>query len=127
MSEIEVSWVIASERPKELAEFYAFVINGEIREGKNNQHFLIVDPTGLKIHIYRPSEKCTWQKMGHASSICMATKPSLDPLSEIEEWSSRLISNGATVVEGPRVESFGAESWIADPEGNYFLILAPLA
>ena len=35
----------------------------------------------------------------------------------------QLILLGAELIESPRLDFFGAEAWMKDPEGNQFLLL----
>ena len=125
MSSLKVSLVIASMKPEKLSEFYAFATNGDIKPGFNEDHYLIIHPCGLNIQVYRPSERRTLSEKGRASSLCLQQAPSDKPISAISEWVKNLISRGAVVFEQPKLESFGAESWLIDPEGNYFLIVVP--
>ena len=125
MSSLQVSLVIASKKPKKLSEFYAFATNGYVKPGFDEDHYLIINPSGLKIQVYRPSQRKPLPDKGRASSLCLQHAPSIKPLSIISEWATSLIKRGATVFEQPKLESFGAESWLIDPEGNYFLIVVP--
>ncbi len=42
------------------------------------------------------------------------------------EWLEQAQGIGAVVEEEPRLESFGAEAWLNDPEGNALLLLVPV-
>jgi hypothetical protein len=48
-------------------------------------------------------------------------------LIELDYHVSHAIGLGASVVEPARLEPFGAECWMNDPEGNAFLMLIPIA
>jgi hypothetical protein len=48
-------------------------------------------------------------------------------LIELEHHVSHALSLGASVVEPARLEPFGAECWMNDPEDNAFLVLIPIA
>jgi hypothetical protein len=50
----------------------------------------------------------------------------MTPLPTIEKWVGVLISRDAKLAQEPTVEPFGAEAWMTDPEGNYFLIYVPI-
>ncbi len=126
MTSLEISLVLASQDPKKLAEFYAFVINGEVHLGFNNKNYRVLSQNGLIIETYLPSQQKPLPSKGKASSYCFKGLPSKNPLIKIKEWCSELINQGAIVVENPVIESFGAEAWMADPEGNHFLILIPM-
>ena len=46
-----------------------------------------------------------------------------NPLQELCSWRDEVIALGGSSAEEPRQESFGAESWLKDPEGQRFLLL----
>ncbi len=125
MSSIQSHIAIASRDPITLSKFYLFAINGEPQPGLNQDHCRILCKNGVCIDIYRPAKNRPWPDKGRAVALCLQKEPSIDPLISIDEWAKRLISRGATFVEEPEVQLFGAESWLTDPEGNYFLIFVP--
>ena len=127
MFAIQLSLVIASEQPQRLSEFYSFATNGDLQPGKNNHHYLIVHENGMNIQIYKPSEKRSFSNSSRRSALCLQQPPSLRPLIAIKEWSKRLETMGAVINEQPRLEPFGAESWMIDPEGNHLLIFVPIS
>ena len=45
---------------------------------------------------------------------------------EMESHIKEIISLGGKLMEGPIIETFGAEAWFADIEDNYFLVFVPL-
>ena len=47
------------------------------------------------------------------------------PLELLEACLPELIASGARVQQPPRVEPFGAEAWLEDPEQNPLLVVAP--
>ncbi len=121
----EVGLVIASAKPKELAEFYSFALDAEVRKGVSESHWVIFHPMGTEIQFYRPSDNRPWPKKGRVLAICLKGEPSLEPIKEINKWLLRLIVKGGSVVGQPKAYSFGAEAWILDPEKNQFLLLVP--
>ena len=48
-----------------------------------------------------------------------------DPSKIIERWTSEILKIGGSPVGNPKLENFGSEQWMFDPEGNQFLILVP--
>ena len=116
---------MASNSPKELAEFYSVLINAELKKGFSNQDFFLIHPDGLKINIYKPSSKDTLSKPGEATSLCINALPNEQPLSYLKDWINELLTIGAKILGKPKEEIFGAEAWMQDPEGNRFLILVP--
>ena len=117
--------MLASQKPERLAEFYAFVLDAEIKRGLNFHHYWVLAQSGVKIQIYLPSRNCLRAMKGRSFSLCLTARASNDPISTIGELSSQIILKGASVLEEPRKESFGAEMWISDPDKNDFLILVP--
>ena len=117
---------IASAHPEKLAEFYAFATNGKLKPGKNQNHWEVVVGGGLKIHLYKPSQKKPTLKKGRVVSLCLEKEPSQKPLSIINEWAEILVCRGAKIAQEPKVEPFGTEVWMTDPEENDFLIFVPI-
>ena len=125
MSSIEISFVIASKRPKALAEFYSNVSQINFIQGIDPDHYLLSIKDVFLLQIYRPSLSRPWPNKGRSMSICFQKRPALEPMPVLEEWSYYLIKKGGTVSEKLRNEPYGAETWVTDPEGNDFLILVP--
>ncbi len=127
MDLIGTSFLIASAKPRELSQFYALVCNGKVIKGFNSNHYLIMYSENYKIQIYKPSTeifKSVEEPL--VFSICFQKEPSLDPSFKLKEWCDELIALGSQTYKKPRAESFGAEAWMSDPEGNYFLLFVPL-
>ncbi len=126
MAKPDVTSILAAEFPYALAEFYAYAINGQIQAGVNATHFLVVNPEGFKIQIYQPSKTLFSPVKGRAFALCLEGQPSLHPLEDLSDWVDHLQKRGAKLVKEGKLEEFGAEAWISDPEGNEFLLLIPL-
>tara|TARA_Y100001968_G_scaffold333383_1_gene395887 strand:+ start:18703 stop:19089 length:387 start_codon:yes stop_codon:yes gene_type:complete len=126
MSEINSSFVIASKRPKELAEFYAKVHKVETLPGISSNHYLVPIANGLNIQIYKPSDSTNFQQKARAACLCFQKGSCSKPLSLIKKWCLELEDLGGRIVEAPKKDFFGAEAWIADPEDNDFLIFVPV-
>ncbi len=123
----QVSILISSSEPAKLSKFYSLVMNSSYCKGLNENHYEIKSKTCLPLTFFKPSTK----RMGtnpqqHSLSISFQRKPSSDPLNEINNWLFEIISFGGSLIEGPRLEFFGAEAWISDLDGNPFLIFVPL-
>lgn len=117
--------LIAARIPRELAEFYSDAIKAKLSKGFNDEHWLVQCTNGLVIQVYRPSVKGPWPNRGRSIAPCLQAEPSATPLIVLERWVSDLKSNGAKVLDSPKLEIFGAESWLSDPEDNAFLLLVP--
>ncbi len=123
MYSIEISYIIASQKPRELAEFYSNVSDTSISEGISSTHFVISKSHEFKIQIYCPSKNRLFLHRGMNTAVCFHRKSNLDLLEVLTEWSESLILLGAKVLEVPKLESFGAEAWMLDPDLNPFLII----
>jgi hypothetical protein len=64
---------------------------------------------------------------GRALSVCLKLPAHRTPLIELEHHVNHALSLGASVAEPARLEPFGAECWMNDPEDNAFLVLIPIA
>ena len=119
----EASCVIASHSPRELAGFYAKLNNVEIFEGINNNHCFILIRDGFKIQFYRPTKDWLGQRKGYSCALCFTKQSNDQPLKALNDWTVHLCELGGRLITQTRVESFGAEIWVADPEDNQFLLL----
>ena len=122
---MKINFVIASENPKELSEFYAKINSDKANKGFNTTHYFISLSNQSKIHFYRPNENHEWQRKGTATSLCFQCEPSEDPIRTIEQWISEILKIGGSVIGISKLANFGSEQWMLDPEGNQFLILVP--
>lgn len=120
---VTLSWVIPSDHPQELAAFYAGLLGETPRAGFSSSHWL-VSPQGMpSLQFYRPSSTRKLPPKGRAWSPCLAQTTDRDPLAALERWCDQAQQQGAAVLEPARLESFGAECWMVDPERNAFLLL----
>ena len=126
MTRPDFNFLLASFQPQRLAQFYADALDGEIIPGISKDHWWIICSDGLKLQIFRPSDKRPFPSKGRNFSFCLQALPSTNPLHFLMEWSSKFELLGGKVREISKLNSFGYEAWIADPEGNEFLLVAPL-
>tara|TARA_Y100001968_G_C18872286_1_gene487771 strand:- start:39 stop:422 length:384 start_codon:yes stop_codon:yes gene_type:complete len=125
MSAFQVCFVLASDSPQNLASFYASALDAPIQAGFNKDHWVIQHPEGVRIQVFRPSSTTSFKRGGRSFSLCLIKPKSNDPLKDLNKVIQTLQMIGAKVVEEGRLDEFGAESWLSDPEGNEFLILVP--
>ena len=118
-----LSWVLAANNPQSLAEFYANALGCSCRKGLSDQHWMVSLPTGGTLQIYRPSRQRPWPVQGAALAPCFQRIGTDYPETELAGWIEQLEVLGARRRETPRLESFGAECWMEDPEGQPFLSL----
>ena len=122
---MNINFVIASENPKELSEFYAKINADKVNNGFNATHYFISLSNRSKIHFYRPNKNHEWQRKGNSTSLCFQREPCEDPSKIIDSWTYEILKIGGSVMRGLKLEKFGSEQWMLDPEGNQFLILVP--
>ena len=53
---MNINFVIASENPKELSDFYSRINSDKANKGFNSTHYFILLSNRSKIHFYRPNE-----------------------------------------------------------------------
>ena len=122
---MNINFVIASENPKELSDFYAKINSDKANKGLNSTHYFVSLSNKSKIHFYRPNETHKWKKEGNSMSLCFQCEPSEDPTKIIKLWTSEILEIGGSVKGESKLAKFGSEQWMFDPEGNQFLILVP--
>ena len=122
---MNINFVIASERPKELSEFYAKINSSKAKRGFNSTHYFISLSDRSQIHFYCPSKKDAFNREGNSTALCFQGEPCEDPSKNIERWKSEILELGGFSVGVARMEKFGSEQWMHDPEGNRFLIWVP--
>jgi uracil-DNA glycosylase family 4 len=125
-----LSWVLAAHRPEALARFYAALFQTDHRPGVAAQHWLVDLPGGGVLQLYRPSRTRDRPTAAQALAPCLQHQVSVtagDPLEPLHAMVEAARQLGATVVEPARQEPFGAECWLADPEGNRLLLLCTAA
>jgi predicted enzyme related to lactoylglutathione lyase len=127
MNAMQISWVLAADDTGKLGRFYSDLFQARLIPGMANHHCLVQFGNGTRLEIYRPSRKRSFPTRGRALAPCLRLDPSLDPLPELQSLLSTALERGGSLLEEARVEAFGAEAWIKDPEGNPLLLLAPLA
>ncbi len=122
---MNINFVIASQDPKGLSNFYGKINSDKVIKGFTSTHYFISLSNRSKIEFYRPGKDYEWKSTGNSASLCFEGKPSIEPLKAIATWSSELLGLGGKVKSSPKLRKFGAELWMLDPEGNHFLILVP--
>ena len=122
---MNINFVIASKNPKELSGFYAKINSDKACKGFNASHYFISLSNRSKIHFYRPNKNHEWQRKGNSTSLCFQGEPSMEPSTIIKSWTSEILKIGGSLLGKPKLENFGSEQWMLDPEGNQFLILVP--
>lgn len=120
---VTLSWVIPCDQPQALAAFYAGLLGEVPRAGLSPSHWLVSPEGKPLLQFYRPSSTRDLPPKGRAWSPCLSQATDQDPLAALQHWCDQAQRQGAAVQEPARLESFGAECWMVDPERNAFLLL----
>ena len=126
MNAIQISWVLAAEDSTRLASFYCELFQATLKPGVAEHHCIVQFSDGTQLEIYQPSRRRPFPDRGKALAPCLRLSPSQQPLLELQRLLSNALQCGGSLLEEARLEPFGAEAWIHDPEGNPLLLLVPL-
>jgi predicted enzyme related to lactoylglutathione lyase len=116
--------VLAADDPERLAAFYGALLETEPQRGFSPSHWRLPWPGGGHLEIFAPSRRRPRPRGEGRLALCFS-RPAGEapPLPMLDDWIAAVLALGAVPVEPPRQESFGAEAWLADPEGNRLLLL----
>ncbi|WP_370594683.1 VOC family protein [Synechococcus sp. CBW1006] len=74
--------------------------------------------------MYAPSRSRPQPRQPGRLALCLQREAdATGALVVLHAWISAALELGASVGDPPRQESFGAEAWLLDPEGNHQLLL----
>lgn len=125
---LTASIVIAADDPAALAQFYGVLLGVEPQPGLSAVHWRVPWPAGGWLELYAPSRNRPQLRQQGRLALCLqrqADGPAA--LAVLQAWITTALDLGATAVDRPRQEPFGAEAWLLDPEGNRLLLLVSLA
>ena len=118
------SIVLAADEPAVLAAFYADLIGVPAEPGLTSTHWRLPWPPGGWLEIYVPSRSRPQPRSEGRLALCLQRSAhGVDPIAALSTWAQAALAGGATLREPPHRESFGAECWLLDPEGNRLLLL----
>ena len=117
---LEVALVLAADDPQALATFYAALVGASPMAGLSAAHWRVLLPGAGWLELYRPSQARPQPPQRGRLAVCL--RCSGHP-SALEAWLAQAISLGAQQLDTPRIEPFGSEVWMLDPEGNGLLLL----
>jgi hypothetical protein len=124
MSESRCSLVLAADDPRGLASFYAAILGSEPAPGLSPSHWRVPWPGGGDLEIYAPSrQRPVARQKGRLAIALRRTADHGDVSGELDRWITGATALGAALEQPPRQESFGAEAWLLDPEGNRLLLV----
>ena len=125
MKPSSITWVLAARDPESLAWFYAGAFGTTADRGLSQQHWRVPLADGGCLEIYRPSRSRPFPERGRTLAPCLKLSACEQPLEQLEACLPELIAPGASVQQPPRLEPFGAEAWLEDPEENPLLVVVP--
>lgn len=116
--------VLAADNPAGLGRFYGTLLDVEPLPGLSASHWRVPWPAGGFLELYAPSRSRPQPRQQGRLALCLQTKAAgADPEPLLNARIEAALALGASLLEPPRQESFGAEAWLLDPEGNRVLLL----
>jgi len=107
--------------------FYGRLLKVGSERGFSDLHWLLRLPGGAVLQMYRPSRSRPGRSHGERLGL-MLTRPAESGrcLAVLEQWLAEARALGGWTLGPARLESFGTEAWIRDPEGyRVLLVVAP--
>lgn len=118
------SLVLAADDPAALGRFYGALLDVEPQPGLSTSHWRLPWPAGGWLEIYAPSHSRPQPRQSGRLALCLQRQADGTGAGALlHTWIEEALSLGASLLESPRQESFGAEAWLLDPEGNRLLLL----
>ena len=118
------SIVLAADDPAALARFYGELLEVEPQPGWSASHWRLPWPAGGWLEVYGPSRSRPQPRQQGRLALCLQRQAEGSAaVAVLNAWISRALEQGASLQDPPRQESFGAEAWLLDPEGNRLLLL----
>jgi len=118
------SLVLAADDPAGLARFYGALLAVEPQPGLSASHWRLAWPAGGWLELYAPSSQRPQRRQPGRLALCLQRHAGdAAAVAVLEGWIHDCVGLGACLQEPPRQETFGAEAWLLDPEGNRLLLL----
>jgi hypothetical protein len=118
------SIVLAADAPALLARFYGALLEVEPVRGLSTTHWRLPWPAGGWLEVYGPSRSRPQPRQQGRLALCLQRPAEgTGAVAVLNDWITAAKALGASLQELPRQESFGAEAWLLDPEGNRLLLL----
>jgi len=118
------SIVLAADDPLALARFYGALLEVVPQPGLSPSHWRLPWPAGGWLEVYGPSRSRPQPRQLGRLGLCLQRQADrTGTLALLHAWIATALHLGATTADPPRQESFGAEAWLLDPEGNRLLLL----
>ncbi|QPN58945.1 VOC family protein [Synechococcus sp. CBW1002] len=121
---MSASIVLAADDPAGLARFYGALLQVEPQPGLSATHWRVAWPAGGWLEIYAPSRSRPQPQQLARLALCLQRQSDgTGAVAMLNTWITAVLGLGASLQEPPRLEPFGAEAWLLDPEGNRLLLL----
>jgi hypothetical protein len=118
------SIVLAADQPAELARFYGALLAVEPQPGLSASHWRVPWPAGGFLELYAPSSTRPQPRQRGRLALCLQRQADgTGAVALLNGWITAALHLGASLQEPSRQESFGAEAWLLDPEGNRLLLM----
>lgn len=118
------SIVMAADDPAALARFYGALLAVEPQPGLSTSHWRLPWPAGGWLEIYAPSRSRPQPRLMGRLALCLQRQANgTNAGALLKAWIEEALGLGASLLDPPRQEPFGAEAWLLDPEGNRLLLL----
>jgi hypothetical protein len=122
--QLRASLVLAADDSHRLASFYASLLGCLPEAGFSASHWRLAWPGGGLLEIYEPSRARPLPRQIGRLSLCLQRDcPDERPLDQLQAWIDSALAAGASLEQPPRLEPFGSEAWLLDPEANRLLLL----
>lgn len=122
------SLVLAADNGPSLAAFYGTLLGCQSEVGVSGSHWQLAMPGGGLMEIYVPSQARPLPRQIGRMALCLQRDAAGEvPLVRLQGWIDLALAAGARQDQPPRLEAFGAEAWLLDPEANRLLLLVPAA
>jgi len=121
---MKASIVLAADDPASLARFYGALLQTKPRPGLSPTHWRLAWPAGGFLELYAPGRARPQAQQQGRLALCLQQEANgEDPEARLERWIEEALVLGGALLEPARLEPFGAEAWLRDPEGNRLLLL----
>jgi hypothetical protein len=118
------SIVLAADDPAALARFYGALLDVEPQPGLSSSHWRVRWPAGGWLEVYAPSKRRPQPRQQGRLALCLQRLAEGErTLALLKVWITTALDLGASMLDPPRQEPFGAEAWLLDPEHNRLLLL----
>lgn len=116
--------MLAADDPAGLARFCGALLEVQPLPGWSTSHRRVPWPAGGWLEVYAPSrQRPQPRQQGRLAAYVQRRAGGTTASAVLEAWISAALGLGASLLQPLRQESFGAEAWLLDPEGNRLLLL----